>query len=127
MLILKDKLICKNTTTKFANANKLIDVFITNCQTTCFAIVARYLLNKIINSSNKTTIRFQTIQDSYNTIFDFIVEIDVYALLKNIVKFVNKLIQIVKIIKLFKDNFQNNFATTNIDKTYLNVEKSIYR
>jgi hypothetical protein len=38
--------------------------------------------------------RFQVIQDSYNVIFDvdLIVVIDIYALLKNIVEFANKLI-----------------------------------
>jgi len=36
--------------------------------------------------------RFQIIQNSYNTIFNFIVKIDIYTLLKNIVKFASKLI-----------------------------------
>ncbi len=50
------------------------------------------MLNKITNSSNETMMRFQIIQDSCNVIFnvDFIVVIDVYALLKNIVEFVDK-------------------------------------
>ncbi len=72
--------------------------------------------------------RFQAIQDSYNIIFNinFIIVIDIYILLKNIAKFANKLSQIVKIIKLFEDSFQNNFVKTKINKIYLNAKKSIY-
>ncbi len=47
----------------------------------------------MINNSNETTMRFQVIQNNCNVILDIdlIVVIDIYALLKNIAKFVNKL------------------------------------
>ncbi len=65
------------------------------------------MLDKIINNSNETTMRFQVIQNSCNVILnvDLIVVIDIYALLKNIVKFVDKSTQIVKIVELFEDSF----------------------
>jgi len=52
------------------------------------------MLNKITNNSNKTTMRFQVIQDNYNVIFNvnFIIVIDIYTFLKNFVKFASKLI-----------------------------------
>ncbi len=65
------------------------------------------MLSKMTNSSNETTTHFQAIQDSCNAILDvdFIIVVDVYALLKNIVKFASKLAQIVKIVKSFEDSF----------------------
>jgi len=52
------------------------------------------MLNKITNSSN-------------NAIFNinFTIVINIYAFLKNIVKFASKLTQIVKIVELLEDNF----------------------
>jgi len=65
------------------------------------------MLNKITNSSNKTTTHFQAIQNSCNAIFNinFTIVINIYAFLKNIVKFASKLTQIVKIVELLEDNF----------------------
>ncbi len=53
--------------------------------------------------------------------------IDIYALLKNIAKLVGKSTQIVKIVESFEDNFQNDFARIELDKTYSNARKSVYR
>ncbi len=63
------------------------------------------MLNKITNSLNETTMRFQATQDSCNAIFDvdLIVVINIYALLKNIVEFANK--STFKIVESFEDSF----------------------
>jgi len=50
------------------------------------------MLNKMTNNSNKTMMRFQTIQNNCNVILnvDLIIVIDIYALFKNIVEFASK-------------------------------------